>query len=306
MPSRKILNMSKLCRRVVVPCYLVCIMFAKADEPTGPSIPSDETIPPLRMVSLTQISEPENEQPMAPAAVQFVKGMALVLLPETYSDDDDWGGTKKVQSGLNVEFRGLKLDTSRRWKEVNHGTWRRIDATLVDPKQHFDLAISLLPQLERGVPRYRVRAKLRLRATGRQQHHSLGARLLSISADFVADIAFDVDLQFKTQVVKTDGDSKLRMIPFIERANARLESLSLRRISNTKGGAVREFGKTIESIARRAIRKKNEKLAAKINRKINKKPERFEIPAGILAVFGEQPDESTIKSSEADKPSSGS
>ncbi|MCP4173690.1 MAG: hypothetical protein GY758_23295, partial [Fuerstiella sp.] len=30
-----------------------------------------------------------------------------------------------------------------------------------------------------------------------------------------------------------------------------------------------------------------EKLAGKINRKVEKKPERFEIPAGILAVFGE-------------------
>lgn len=302
MPSRKILHMSRLQRLLIFSCCLLCTRHVAADEnsvePTG-------VIPPVKMVSLSQTAVPQAEEPMAPAAVQFVKGMALVLLPETYTDDDDWGGTKKIQSGLNVKFRGLKLDTSRRWKEVNHGTWRRLDATLVDPQQHFDLAISLLPRLEKGVPRYRVRAKLRLRATGRQQHWSLGAKLLSISSDIIADVAFTADLQFKTQVVKTDGSSKLRMIPFIETAHARLESLSVRRISNTKGGAVREFGKTIESIARRAIKKKNEKLAAKINGKINKKPERFEIPAGILAVFGEQPDESAISSSEAEESSPG-
>lgn len=271
---------------------LVCP--ARSDEvgttPTAPpSVTAAAEFPPVRMVSLSQIVGAEKEEPLAPAATMFVKGMALVLLPETYTDDDDWGGTKKIQSGLNVKLNGLKLDTSRRWKDVKHGTWQRVDATLVDPKQHFGLSISLLPKVERGVPRYRVRAKLRLRATGRQQRWNFGAKLYSLSSDIVADVAFTADLHFRTEVVKSDGSSKLRVLPHIENASAYLDGFSLRSVGHSKGGAVREFGKVIESIIKRSIKKKNAKLATKINGKIKKKPERFEIPAGILAVFGETP-----------------
>lgn len=228
-------------------------------------------------------------KPLSPEATQFVRGMALLLLPTTYSDDDDWDLKRRVQSGLNVKLDGLKVHTSRRWKDVNHGTWRRVDASLVDPAEHFRLAISLLPRHEKGVPRYRVHAAMRLRATGRQQQWTRGAKLYSLSGDVVADVEFNADLHFKTHVTNTDDGSKLRVLPHIENADARLVGFSLRRVSHVKGGAVREFGHGIEAIIKRAIRKKGDRLAAKINSKVEKKPERFEIPAGILAVFGESP-----------------
>lgn len=233
------------------------------------------------------LTGPQAPESMSPEATQFVKGMALLLLPTTYTDDDDWGGQKKIQSGLNVKVDGLKLRTSRRWKDVNHGTWKRVDASHVDPQNHFRLNIELLPRLEKGIPRYRVHAAMRLRATGRQQQWARGVKLYSISADVLADVEFNADLHFQTHVTKTDGGSKLRVLPHIEQADAKLVGFSLRSVSHAKGGAVREFGHSIESIVKRAVRKKGDKLAAKINGKVQKKPERFEIPAGILAVFGE-------------------
>ena len=292
-------------RMMLAMCFASLVSFAQCDEvdidttePTSVLVIND--IPPVRMVSLSQVAGAEKEEPLPPAATMFIKGIAVALLPETYSDDDDWGATKKIQSGLNVKLDGLKLDTSRRWKDVKHGTWQRVDATLVDPEQHFDLAISLLPKVERGVPRYRVRAKLRLRATGRQQRWNLGAKLYSLSADVVADVAFTADLYFRTELVKSEEGSKLRVLPHLENATAYLDGFSLRSLGHSKGGAVREVGNIVESIIKRSIKRKNPKLATKINAKIQKKPERFEVPAGILAIFGETPDESKIKPSDAD------
>lgn len=243
----------------------------------------------LTVPALPVVEAPAGEAPLSPEAVHFIKGMALMLLPETYSDDDDWGNQKRIQSGLNVKMDGFRLDTSRRWKEVNHGTWQRIDATLVDPQQHFQLSISLLPKIERGVPRYRVSAKLRLRAVGRQQRWNHGVRLYSVSADIVADVAFTADVQFRSDVVKTDSGSKLRVLPHLETATARLDGFSLRSVSHAKGGAVREFGNLVEGLLQSAVKKKSQKLPTKVNARIQKKPEKFEIPAGILAVFGASP-----------------
>ncbi len=246
----------------------------------------DGDIPAIETVTVQGLSD---EIPMSPEAVQFIKGMALMLLPETYSDDDDWGNQKRVQSGLNVKMKGLKIDTSRRWKEVNHGTWQRVDATLVDPQKHFQLAIALLPKIDRGVPRYRVTARLRLRATGRQQRWNYGARLYSVSADVVADVAFAADLQFRSDLLRTDDGNKLRVLPHLGTATARLEGFSLRSVGHAKGGAVREFGNLVEGLLQSAVKKKSQKLPTKINAKVQKKPEKFEIPAGILAMFGETP-----------------
>lgn len=259
-------------------------LFASEDQ-KAVAVPASS---PLELQPVT-VSLPQEETPLSPEVTNFIKGMALMLLPSTYTDDDDWNLHKRVQSGLNVKFKGLKLDTSRRWKDIRHGTWQRVDATLVDPEGHFQLAISFLPRTKADEPRYRVRAKMRLRAVARQQRWNLGARLYSVSADVVADISFDADLHFQTQLVKTDNGTQLRVLPKIETANARVDGFSLRSVSHAKGGAVREFGNVIEAIVKRAVRKKGEKLPNKINGKIMKKPERFEIPAGILALVGGAP-----------------
>ncbi len=229
---------------------------------------------------------PVEETLLPPHAIQFVKGMAILLLPESFQDDD-WGRTKRVQSGLNVKVNGLKVHTSRRWKDARHGTWRRVTAVLVNPEELFQLDISLLPRKKEGLPRYRIRALTRLNVHGQQQQWNLGHRLYSISAVAEADLTFVADVQFRSQLVKTEDGGKLRVLPQVETANVRLAGFRLHRISHAKGGGVHLFGESIQSVIKHRVRQESEKLAGKINRKVEKQPERFEIPAGILAVFGE-------------------
>ena len=286
-------NGSKKTRREAHLILLVLMSFSA----TATGQPNDAKSPDVSLpnedvpadISQPVLIIPPEETPLAPEATQFIRGMALLLLPDVYTDDDDWNKQKRVQSGLNIKLDGLRLDTSRRWKNVNHGAWQRIDATLLDPQNHFQMAISLLPRTEEGDPRYRVRASMRLRATGRHQLWSFGAKLYSMSADMIADVTVAADLRFESRVIETDDGNKLRVLPHIETASARVAGLSVRNVSHTKGGAVREFGKVVESIVQRSVKKKNQKLAAKVNGKILKKPERFEIPAGILAMTGGAP-----------------
>jgi hypothetical protein len=242
---------------------------------------------------------PVEETLLPPHAIQFVKGMAILLLPESFEDDDDWGRTKRIQSGLNVKVKGLKVHTSRRWKDARHGTWRRVTAVLVNPEEFFQLDISLLPQKKEGMPRYRIRASTRLKVHGQQQQWNLGHKLYSISAVAEADLTFVADVQFHSQLVKAEEGGKLRVLPQVETAIVRLTGFRLRRISHAKGGGVRLFGESIQSIIEHRVRKESEKLAGRINRKVEEKPERFEIPAGFLAVFGEDLSPTDVSASEA-------
>ncbi|MEZ6133017.1 MAG: hypothetical protein R3C59_30465 [Planctomycetaceae bacterium] len=241
---------------------------------------------PVLIIPPVDVPSTAEETPLADDVTQFIKGMALLLLPDTYRDDDDWGDTKRVQSGLNVRLDGLKLDTSRRWKDVYHGTWQRVDARLVNPAQHFQLAISVLPRTDPSSPRYRVRANMRLAATGCQQQWTLGVKLYSVSADVVADVAMDAVVEFRSQFVDDDASRRLRVLPHVETVSVVLRNMTLNRVSHAKGSAVREVGNLWESLVQRAVRRKSNHLSTKINAKIQKKPERFELPAGILGLLG--------------------
>ena len=221
--------------------------------------------------------------PLPPATQQFLRGMALMLLPKVYSDDDDWNLHRKVQSGLNVDFQGGELKTSRRWKDVRHGLWKRVDARFVDPAKNFKLQIDVLPRRETHVPRYRIRTSIRVQAVARIQQWTLGARIYSLSADVDASLDLNADLHFRTTVSET---GKLLVLPNIETATLQLREFWLRRVSHAKGPGIRETGRMMSGLIRRVVQRKGEKLPDKINRKVEKQPERFEVPGSFLFGLG--------------------
>ncbi len=212
--------------------------------------------------------------------------MALILLPPTYSDDDDWGSTKKIQSGLNMKLDGLELKTSRRWKDVNHGLWKRVGAKLVDPDKFFDLQIWLLPQEKAGQPRYHITAKLRLAVTVRQQRWTRGVKVYSVSSDILTDVSIDTVMDFRSKLVEVETKKRLQVLPYVQTADVRVDRFSVRRISHAKGGVVREFGNALEGVVQKVVARKSGKLSQKINAKIEKKADRFQVSVDMLRFLG--------------------
>lgn len=223
---------------------------------------------------------------LAPDAVSFFRGIALLLIPSEFDDDDGWGDTTKIQSGLNMRFEDGLLRTSRRWRHVNHGNWLRASGKLVDPEETFRLHVAQLPDHEQGTKRYEVDVSARLRVTGQQQQWTHGVLLWTISAEAVTDLKLHVILDVKSQVVQTDKGTRLRFIPNVIQAEARLADYSLRRISHLKGKPVQEFGDLFENLARRRVERENAKLATRINTAIKKNAERLEIPFDFADWFG--------------------
>lgn len=237
-------------------------------------------------ISPAEESDPPAPQPLSPEATEFVRGMALLLLPNTISDDDDWGREVRIQSGLHVKRDGLRIDTSRRWKNVNHGVWRRVDATFIDPQKHFLLDIFVLPTTRDQQPGYVIRASVRFHVVGRQQNWSYGAKLMSISAEAEVRVSFEVTLRFRSELISSAGESKLRILPRVDEASVALDGYRLNRISHLKGTIAREFGRSFDELVQRRVARESGRLAEKINRKIVRKPERFEVPIGLMSILG--------------------
>ena len=223
---------------------------------------------------------------LPPDALNFIRGIALLLMPTEFDDDDGWGDKTRIQSGLNVRFDDGQIRTNRRWKHVNHGNWMRVTGKLVDPEERFLLHAAQHADPEPGTKRCEVHVSARIRATGQQQQWSHGLMLWSVSAEAVADVNLHLVLDTKSEVVQTDHGSRLRFLPQVTEAQAQLTDYSLRRISRMKGKPVQEFGDLFEKLVRRRVDQENEKLAARINAALKKKPDRLEIPLDIADWFG--------------------
>jgi len=218
-------------------------------------------------------------------ANEFLRGLLLLLIPDEYVDDDDWGRQRRIQSGLNVKLDGIKLHTSRRWKNVNHGLWKRTEIHLHQPEQKFQLRVECIPQENEAASRYRLHAKARIRIHGRQQQWTNGVRIYSVSGDATADVTLKADVSLQRRFVDSEGTKRLRILPRVESFVFVVNGFRLQRVGHAKGAVVREFGRSLRSIINRIISHRNPKLVQKINRKIEKKPDRFEIPLGVFSLL---------------------
>ena len=242
-------------------------------------------------VSAEDAGVPTRPVPLSADATEFLRATILLLAPRTTVDEDGWGRKKRIQSGLNIRLDGLQLRTSRRWKEVNHGTWNRVEVLLEDPGQRFTLQVEIVPQKDSALSMHRIHAGGRVRLRARQQRWQNGIKLYSASAEGLADVAMTADVRLQEEVVSHDDTSRLRVLPHIESAAVRLTGFQIRRVGHAKGSLVRESSRTFESLARRLVARESDKLATRLNEKIRKKPERFEIPLGIFALLAGTPAE---------------
>jgi hypothetical protein len=216
---------------------------------------------------------------------QFIRSIALLLIPTEFDDEDGWGDEKRIQSGLNVDFEDGRLETSRRWTNVNHGIWLRGSGELVDPEKFFKVKVTQLPDPQDGTKRYDIVVSARLNVTGQQQQWNLGVMLWSISADAMADLTFRTTVDTTAGIVATDKGSMLRFQPTVKTASVHLDHFRLNRVSHVKGTIARQYGEVVEELIELRIKKENKSLAAKINKAIAKKHDDLQIPVDFGGWF---------------------
>ena len=195
----------------------------------------------------------------------FIRSIALILLPQKFDDEDGWGDEKRIQSGLNVDFDDGRIKTSRRWNNVNHGSWLQGSGELADPEKTFSLRATHLPDPDDKTQRYEVNLSAKLNVSGRQQQWNYGVMLWSISVDATADISIQATFDVKSEVVTTDKGSRLRFVPNVTQATAHLNNFKLHRISHAKGTAVKGIGELVEELLQLRLKRENKDFAARIN-----------------------------------------
>lgn len=251
--------------------------FPARDEQDAPADPQAGKNPAI---------EVSTEQPV-PAEVQnFIRELALVLLPPKFDDEDGWGDEKKIQSGLDIDFDDGKIKTHRRWKSVNHGSWIRASGSLVEPEKTMTLKIFRRAGADATEQIYRIQLLARANVSGTQQQWNHGVMFWSVTADAEADIQIDVNLKVRTDVVaKEGGGSSLQIQPEVTHAVMRLNGFSLKRISHVRGSMAREFGEAFEGLVKLAVDRQNKKLPSQINKALAKQKDKLQVPVDPGALF---------------------
>lgn len=249
----------------------------------------DEDVPSVP-ASLTEAVHADD---LPPEVASLVQDLALQLIPQQFDDEEGWGDQVRVQSGLDVDWDDGRLETRRRWKQVNHGSWVRASGTLVNPEESFRLTLTReVPNgpadtdheqatAEAKPVRFDIRASARLRVTGRQQQWNHGWRLWSLSADAIADVTLHVVLDVETTVEPVDGELAVLVRPQVITADVRLDSLDVRRISHFKGAAVRESTAWLEKLIQNRVRQESRDLAPRIQKALDRHRNRLMLPLGI-------------------------
>lgn len=258
------------------------------------------TIVLLTIVLLTEASAQTSirvTDEQARDSVQWLGEKFIAAAPRTFRGDDQWGETKRVWSGVEVDRDGWKLHTRRRHRELRHGRWVRYEITVPEPAgspagtptsplviesvspvlataENSGATAGLNADAEASVDRWRVKSRLQTPATFavRVERWNLGVKLMSveISGSFVMTLQLDTTLALLHDL--SEVPPAIQLDVRVEQANLAITAFEVRRISKLGGDAAEELGNLADDvILKRWLRKENERLAQRLNDAIDKK-----------------------------------
>ncbi|MFO0816967.1 MAG: hypothetical protein U1A77_03425 [Pirellulales bacterium] len=206
---------------------------------------------------------------------KFVESLALKHIPAHYEDTREWGKTKHVQTGLKVSLDGLRIDSERRMREVNHGNWQRYRIDRHPGPDSLQLVVERVEQKEDGKLRLELSCRAKLFVTGRMAQWERGVQLLSVGMEGDADVRLQAgcDIAVVLDPLKLPPDVTIK--PVVTDARLELFDFRLRRVGHLHGPVTRQLGEGMEEVLQSRLREENVQLANKLNRAIAKKQDRL-------------------------------
>lgn len=199
---------------------------------------------------------------------RLVTGLVLKNMPHSYTRDKQWGKQEERWDGIKWKRDGLRLKTKRRKKLVNHGTWKKYTASLVDPENQFDVTMTNIRQTEDSRMAFRLTFTTKIKLHARQSKWAKGVQLYSLSADGKATVRLAVDMELGITLDAKQFPPDLILMPEAKTAQIQVDEFRIDRVSKLGG----EFAQGVTRLARREMDKevaeKETELVEKINKEI--------------------------------------
>ncbi len=210
-----------------------------------------------------------------PQLVQWLTEMVRDNLPPTYDDDRKWGQQKEVWDGVKVWREGMRIETKRKTKLVNAGTWTRYSISIVEPEKNLHVEFNRLETLPDSRIAFAVTVECPLDVFGRLSQWARDVQIVSISANADASCRLTLDgtVQFQMNLLKLPPDIAIR--PHVDHAQVELTHYRVRRISQVGGDFAKVLGGSLRGVVDEKLEDMNAKLVDKINKQIDKNSTRL-------------------------------
>jgi hypothetical protein len=266
------------------------VVFAQPFPPPTDSPPTrpvySVTAPPWNSAQSPSL-DPETEviaegSPATEKFQQLITDLARQHIPHDFVDKRKWGMTDDRWDGIKFERDGVRIETRRRKKEVNHGTWKMYSAELVNPDKLLTLRIENLRRREDSLIEFDLEFSARLNVHGRVSKWVKGVQLYSLSADAIADVKLTVQCLLDAKLDFTKLPPDLVLVPEVVDADLELVEFRLIRVSKAGGELAEQMGKAAQKILEEKIEEKEDKLVQKANAAIAKKKDELRLSVADL------------------------
>ncbi len=203
--------------------------------------------------------------------------IAFDSLPEKFEDTKDWGEQSKRWDGIKWRREGLKIESSRRWKMVNHGTWQKYSATMRNPEEEFSLQIKNMHETDAGKVAFEIHVAAHLNIVARQSQWVKGVQLYSVNAEGHAKVRLRVSIEMDVRMGVSRFPPDIIMIPKATAAKLEIDQFRIDRISKVGGEVAQQISKRVEAKLDDEIVDQEKKIVAKINKQLDKKREEFRL-----------------------------
>ncbi|MCR9291660.1 MAG: hypothetical protein NXI32_03005 [bacterium] len=214
-----------------------------------------------------------------PEVLAWLEELIRRNLPESYEDDRKWNQQKEVWDGIDWRREGWKLETKRRKKLVNAGTWTRYSISFVEPDKNLFIEFHQLETLGDGRIAFGISVDCALDVFGRLSRWVRDVQVVSISAnaDAACRLTLEGTVQFQVNPLVLPPDISMR--PTVERAHIELTHYRVRRVSQVGGDFAKVLGEGLKRVVDEKLEDLNSKLADKINAQLEKHSEKLSFSA---------------------------
>ncbi len=251
-------------------CLIAAMLLTSNVKLAAQPLEADETgtARPVATVAVAEESAPEDFGPSK--FDELVTQIVLDNMPHQIVRDKDWGRTRQIWDGVRMRWEGNRLDTRRRWKTVNHGTWKRYEVQLVDPEQRFAVQVESPEAQEDGRVGFVAQVDATIDVFGRVAQWERGVQLISLSAEATAVVRLRIHCSVAMKLDPSRFPPDVRFEPEVTDAELQLIRFRLHRISQVRGPLVRELGSALRSFIESKIADRQDRMVQRINRRIER------------------------------------
>lgn len=223
---------------------------------------------------------PANAEVSPGATAEIVARLIAEAIPREYERSKDWGQTKKITTGVRSSGNFFKFDIHSKKSDVKDGVWKHYRATMIEPEKNLVVRIDNLRSLDAGRIAFTLFVTTKLHGWARAKVYESGVHLIALEAEGDAKVSLWIDCEIGLEVAPASFLTGIAVRPHVASARMKLDDFRLTRISDVRGPIVRELGDGLRHLIEEELN--GPKLAAKLNRSIEKRSDRLVLSPEML------------------------